>query len=61
MTNFERIKNSTEEELANILADEMGHGDCYDCPNMYRCGTSCRSAWLEWLHDESQASEEKDK
>ena len=60
MTNFERIKNSTEEELANILADEVGHGDCYGCPNMLRCG-DCNSAWLAWLHDESQAIKEKDK
>lgn len=53
MTNFERIKKASEKELAEILAHEVGHGDCYDCPNGWRCG-ECSSAWLAWLHDEHE-------
>ena len=52
MTNLERIRNADEKELAEILAHEVGHGDCYDCPADCSGDTSCHDAWANWLHEE---------
>ena len=48
MNNFERIKNMNVEEMAEWLADEIPHGDCYGCR---LCGfaDSCTDAWLKYL------------
>jgi hypothetical protein len=70
MTNLERIKAMTEEELTDFLAHEVGHGDCYNCPVAERCFEiddenlesddydydldSCRQAWSEWLRKEKE-------
>ena len=58
MTNLEYIKQATEEQLADLLANDVGHGDCYGCPNHNRCcECGCESAWLAWLHDEHKKGE----
>lgn len=57
MTNFERIKSMSIEEMAVLLADEIPHGDCYSCKLdccriAERLDNSCQDAWLEWLEKE---------
>ena len=59
MTNLEYIRQATDEQLADLLANDVGHGDCYDCPNGERCvGCECESAWLEWLHDDYEKEDD---
>ena len=62
MTNYERIKDMSIEEMAVMIADEIPHGDCYGCGRChikfdepYRLNDGCQDAWLEWL--ESEVSE----
>lgn len=63
MTNYERIKNLTIEQLAVVIADEIPHGDCYDCDRChgiygsYRLRDGCQDAWLRWLESEAVDSE----
>ena len=50
MTNGERIRGMSDEELAKFLADCSDCASCYlDEPN--NCGTeeTCAKAFLEWL------------
>ena len=56
MTNADRIRAMSDEELAVFLADEVPHGDCYDCDLeccTYREGdkfySSCQNAFYKWL------------
>lgn len=55
MTNFEKIKNMTKEELAAFLEKKT---DCYVC-DIEVCATyrNCRKSLLEWLG--AEAKEEK--
>ena len=60
MTNLEYIRQATEEQLSDLLANDVGHGDCYGCPNSNRCWDGgCESAWLAWLHDKCKRESEK--
>lgn len=62
MTNADRIRAMTDEELANWLYDLIGNapevypwiGGVPDC-NMNCNGTTktCRECWLEWLRKEA--------
>ena len=58
MTNAERIKTMTIEELADIL--ELR--DCAECPlfksNTSSCITMCRAAFIEWLKREAEQNDE---
>ena len=68
MTNLERIKSMTEEELTELLAFKVGHGDCYNCLVKDRCDEiweeknenndydldPCKQAWSEWLRKEKE-------
>lgn len=54
MTNFEKIKNMSVEELANEL--DKGFS-CYGCPIREFCDknkkkTKCRTVWKKWLRSE---------
>lgn len=55
MTNADRIRAMSDEELAVLLADEIPHGDCYgcdlDCIHIERgeFEDCCQRAWYEWL------------
>ena len=44
MTNFEKIKNMSIEELANFIG---GLTDCDHCP-VY-CSGGCKYSWEQWL------------
>lgn len=66
MTNYERIKKMTVEEMAEVLANEIDHGDCCTCPldchkftsdvfNDYIDG--CKEAYKEWLESEVKENE----
>ena len=54
-TNADRIRAMSDEELAQFLADEIPHGDCYGCD--LECATfeedkfnnSCQDAFYRWL------------
>lgn len=52
MTNGERIRSMTDEELAEILPS----GDCFCCPivtrSMYPAYNSCKECALAWLQSE---------
>ena len=57
MTNFEKIKSMSIEEMEVLLADEIPHGDCYNCRldcciEDVKLDTACQDAWLEWLESE---------
>lgn len=48
MTNFEKIKNMSVEELEDFLATLA---ECSFCPaDCFNC--SCDKAWMEWLESE---------
>ena len=55
LTNADRIRAMSDEELAVFLADEIDHSDCYDC--RLECATyegdkfedSCHNAYYRWL------------
>ena len=57
MTNSDRIRNATDEELAELLNDTITH---WQCPprkefSSKLCGRSptCNSCWLKWLQEEA--------
>ena len=59
MTNYDRIKAMSVEEMAVMIADEIPHGDCYGCGRChikfdepYRLSDGCQDAWLSWLESE---------
>ena len=57
MTNFEKIKQMSIEEMAAWLADDIPHGDCYGCSlchgidEPYEMDDLCRAAWLKYLEE----------
>lgn len=51
MNNFERIKNMNIEEMAKWLADEIPHGDCYDC-GLCDLVNGCLGGWLKYLESD---------
>lgn len=62
MTNSDRIRNMTDEQLAELLLKTIG--DCSDgseCPAEEVCEgtTSCREVILKWLKDPVETLEEK--
>lgn len=59
MTNYDRIRNMSIEEMAIMLADEIPHGDCYGCDlccnviiSPHRLRDDCQEGWLKWLESE---------
>ena len=48
MTNADKIRAMTDEEMATWLSDMH---DITTCPNYgdYDCSPSCRRCWLAWL------------
>ena len=63
MTNYDRIKQMSIEEMAKMLANEIPHGDCYGCYKCYGCHSpyrlndECQDGWLEWLESEVEDNE----
>ena len=55
VTNADRIRAMSDEELAVFLSDEIPHGDCYGCQldcihidkGIFKDG--CQNAWYGWL------------
>lgn len=52
MTNLEKIKNMSVEELAHFISRLT---DCDRCP-LY-CGGGCEYSWVEWLKSEAEKGE----
>lgn len=48
MTNFEKIKTMSTEELADFIC---GLADCRCCP-IYCSDRTCKCSWVEWLKSE---------
>lgn len=49
ITNADRIRAMTDEELAHVLSHEQDDG----CPvRGLRCQSSCKKCWLDWLKQE---------
>ena len=59
MTNADRIRSMTDEELARWLSDMH---DSVTCPNYgdYDCHASCRICWLDWLQTKRGEANEAD-
>ena len=58
MTNGDRIRNMTDEELADVVMLRDCKSDKAECP-MWRaetssCITMCRAAFVEWLKQEAK-------
>lgn len=54
MNNYERIKNMSLEEMADMLACEIPHGDCYNCficSETYEAEDPCKEGWKRWLEE----------
>lgn len=50
MTNFERIKNMTVEEMADFLDRYIS---CNNCPAKHAClHSSCCKSFYNWLEDD---------
>lgn len=45
--NYERIKSMSIEEMAEMLAMEVPHGDCCNC--LKCCNKECCDIMLKWL------------
>lgn len=57
MTNADRIRNMTDEELAEILHSLKNKcGDCPVAKSSIFCSTfpTCKDAWLAWLRQEGE-------
>ena len=58
MTNADRIRAMSDEELAVFLAEEVPHGDCYGCEldcyhaEQGKFANMCQGAWYKWLKQE---------
>lgn len=51
MTNEEKVKSLSTEELARFIADIA---DCDVCNNPIRCEGKCQAAWEQWLKREAE-------
>lgn len=49
MTNEERIKSLSTEELAGFIANIA---DCVFCNKPIKCDGNCKAAWEQWLKSE---------
>lgn len=55
MTNGDRIRRMTDEELAKFIAPLASCPHCYARRvNIEDCGYDCKKAWLDWLKQEAQ-------
>ena len=54
MTNADRIRTMSDEELAEWLAKHNERSAV--CPNFgaHDCQASCRKCWLDWLKEEAK-------
>ena len=57
MTNADKIRAMTDEELAVVLRDNCGNRECppYHVTDLFpddECLESCKMCWLDWLKQE---------
>lgn len=57
MTNADRIRQMTDEELAEWLDNEAGCNMCRKHPT--QCDVDCYSGYLEWLKQECEENDER--
>ena len=49
-TNGDRLRNMSDEELAELLTTGKHGFDCFECrSNMHDCEADCAAGCLEWL------------
>lgn len=54
ITNYDRIKAMSKEELADLLMGICVADDCIECPLSKDCPASYNAAtWLSWLNSEA--------
>ena len=55
-TNADRIRNMSDEELAQMLAVGRGTFNCFECPENgdEECSTKCDERCLEWLQQPAE-------
>ena len=51
MTNADRIRAMSDEELAKIIEHELGCPVTGDCEKMYK---DCKACWLDWLQSPAE-------
>ena len=52
ITNADRIRSMTDEELAELF---WIRADCELCPNKeLHCSDDCKKHWLDWLKEEAK-------
>ncbi|MDO4861736.1 MAG: hypothetical protein Q3984_03610 [Eubacteriales bacterium] len=52
-TNADKIRQMSDEELAEWLADIADHGGGRCAPGCYDCTKkTCKEGWLDWLKEE---------
>ena len=51
MTNADRIRGMSDEELAKIIERELGCPVTGDCEKMYK---DCKACWLDWLQSPAE-------
>lgn len=57
MTNFDRIKAMSVEEMAEFL-ENMEYGECYCCPYRNKvCPDTCKIGYKEFLESEVETEE----
>ena len=57
LTNAEKIRNMTDEDLAEYLASVANDGGGSCAPGCYDCSThNCKEAWLNWLMEDAEGS-----
>lgn len=55
MTNSQKIRAMTDEELADLIQREVGYcAPTGDCEKMYN---DCKACWLDWLKQSVEEGE----
>lgn len=55
ITNADRIRGMSDEELAELIANYAG---CAHCPGYHvQCDNRCKENWLDWLKQEAVIDE----
>lgn len=64
MTNGDRIRNMTDEELAELIGDNINCFVCEKvvfevskCPGSMTVGRYCHDVWLNWLKEQTEEGE----
>lgn len=54
MTNGDKVRAMTDEELAHWFENSVGCSEDWCVAFRKDCGFRCRRAWLDWLKEEAK-------